>query len=66
MFIGWQCETFKKDNKLPVILANYSDQPAITPNGGLVREFPQNSLNSSLGVIVFVGPELCYDMESSN
>ena len=43
-----------------IIWANYNDQPAeVTPNGGLVRESPQKSLNSGLGIIV-ICPEFCY------
>ena len=35
----------------------------VTPNGGLIREYPQNGLNSGLGIIVicpdYVACELC-------
>ena len=31
----------------------------VTPNGGLVRESPQNTLNSGLGIIV-----ICLDLHS--
>ena len=35
------------------IWTNYNDQTAeVTPNGGLVRESPQNPLNSGLGIIL--------------
>ena len=40
------------------IWANYNDQTAeVTPNGGLLRESPQNALNSGLGIIV-ICPDL--------
>ena len=38
-----------------IFWANYSDlsRRLVTPNGGLVRESPQNDLNSGLGIIIF-------------
>ena len=38
---------------MAIIWANYNDQPAeVTLNGGLVRELPQNPLNSGLGILL--------------
>ena len=31
----------------------------VTPNGGLVREFPPNPLNSGLGIIVICPDHVC-------
>ena len=39
--------------------ANYND---LTPNGGLVRESPENALNSGLGIIV-ICPDLLIPMK---
>ena len=37
----------------PCYWANYNDQTAeVTLDGGLVREFPPNALNSGLGIIL--------------
>ncbi len=48
----------KVSNNLRFTWANYNDQTAeVTLNGGLVRESPQNPLNSGLGIIL-ICPDL--------
>ena len=39
---------------IPLVWANYNDvfRRLVTLNGGLVRELPQNPLNSGLGIIL--------------
>ena len=47
--LGGQGSVFSAPNKAGQIIATSHD---LTPNGGLVREFPKNPLNSGLGIIV--------------
>ena len=45
----------------PIFWANYNDvsRRVVTLNGGLIRELPQNSLNSGLGIIL-ICPEFFF------
>ena len=49
------------------IWANYNDvsRRVVTLNGGLIRELPQNSLNSGLGIIL-ICPGRCLDLRDMN
>ena len=59
MIIGLDQHSFVIDSTIFEFWANDNDQPAeVTLNGGLVRESPQNSVNSGLGIIL-ICPDEC-------